>query len=61
METRYGKRKYGFVDMTGWVMAEHGVPNSWLTVLELAEPYISHQMDTRDNNGYVDVNVVGSL
>lgn len=41
METRYGKRKYGFVDMTGWVMAEHGVPNSWLTVLELAEPYIS--------------------
>lgn len=41
METKYGKRKYGFIDMTGWVMAEHGVPNSWLTVVKLAEPYIS--------------------
>ena len=27
--------------MTGWVMKEHGVPNSRLTVVEIVEPYIS--------------------
>lgn len=28
------------MDMTGWVMAEHGVPDSRLTVIEQAEDYI---------------------
>ena len=28
------------VDMTGWVMSEHGVPDSRLTVIERAEDYI---------------------
>lgn len=28
-------------DMTGWVMAEHGVPDSRLTVIKEVEPYIS--------------------
>ena len=32
-----------FVDMTGWVMAEHGVPDSRLTVIGRAEDYISPQ------------------
>lgn len=35
------KKKFNFIDMTGWVMKEHGVPNSRLTVIELADPYIS--------------------
>jgi len=30
-----------FVDMTGWVMKEHGVPDSRLTVIERTEDYIS--------------------
>lgn len=30
-----------FIDMTGWVMAEHGVPESRLTVIERAEDSIS--------------------
>lgn len=30
-----------FIDMTGWVMKEHGVPNSKLTVIDQAEPYIN--------------------
>lgn len=30
-------------DMTGWVMAEHGYPNSQLTVIQQAEDYISPQ------------------
>ena len=30
-----------FIDMTGWVMAEHGVPDSRLTVIGRAEDYIS--------------------
>lgn len=29
------------IDMTGWVMKEHGVPESRLTVIEEVEPYIS--------------------
>lgn len=29
-----------FIDMTGWVMKEHGVPNSKLTVINRAEDYI---------------------
>lgn len=28
------KRAHNFIDMTGWVMKEHGVPNSKLTVIE---------------------------
>lgn len=28
---------YNFIDMTGWVMSEHGVPDSRLTVVERAE------------------------
>lgn len=35
------KKKFNFIDMTGWVMKEHGVPNSRLTVVELVDPYIS--------------------
>lgn len=30
-----------FIDMTGWVMSEHGVPDSRLTVIERVEDYIS--------------------
>lgn len=30
-----------FIDMTGWKMWEHGVPDSRLTVLERAEDYVS--------------------
>ena len=30
-----------FIDMTGWIMAEHGVPDSRLTVIERAESYIA--------------------
>lgn len=30
-----------FIDMTGWVMKEHGVPDSRLTVIKRAEDYIS--------------------
>ena len=30
-----------FIDITGWVMKEHGVPDSRLTVVERAEDYIS--------------------
>lgn len=30
-----------FVDMTGWVMSEHGVPDSRLTVIKLGEDYIT--------------------
>lgn len=41
MVGRYGRRNHGFIDMTGWVMSEHGVPDSWITVLSLADPYIS--------------------
>lgn len=29
------------IDMTGWIMKEHGVPNSRLTVIKEVEPYIS--------------------
>ena len=29
-----------FIDMTGWVMKEHGVPESKLTVIDRAEDYI---------------------
>lgn len=29
------------IDMTGWVMAEHGVPDSMLTVIERVDDYIS--------------------
>ena len=29
------------IDMTGWVMSEHGVPDSKLTVIEEAEPHIT--------------------
>lgn len=38
-----------FIDMTGWVMSEHGVPESRLTVIEQAETYInkSGQRKTR--------------
>ena len=28
------------IDMTGWVMSEHGVPDSRLTVLKQAEDFI---------------------
>ena len=34
-------KKFNFIDMTGWVMKEHGVPKSRLTVVELVDPYIS--------------------
>ena len=30
-----------FIDMTGWVMSEHGVPDSRLTVIKRAEDYIN--------------------
>lgn len=30
-----------FIDMTGWVMKEHGVPESKLTVIDQAEDYIN--------------------
>ena len=30
-----------FIDMTGWVMSEHGVPDSRLTVVKRGEDYIS--------------------
>lgn len=30
-----------FIDMTGWVMTDHGVPDSRLTVLERADDYVS--------------------
>jgi len=36
------RKNHGFVDMTGWVMKEHGVPESRLTALSLAEPYIGN-------------------
>lgn len=29
------------IDMTGWIMSEHGVPDSRLTVIEEAEPHIT--------------------
>lgn len=29
-----------FIDMTGWVMSEHGVPDSRLTVIKRAENYV---------------------
>ena len=29
------------IDMTGWVMSEHGVPDSRLTVIKLVEPHIT--------------------
>lgn len=29
------------IDMTGWIMAEHGVPDSRLTVIKKVEPHIS--------------------
>lgn len=32
---------HNFIDMTGWVMAEHGVPDSRLTVIERADDYVS--------------------
>lgn len=32
-----------FIDMTGWVMQDHGVPDSRLTVIERAEDYINPQ------------------
>lgn len=30
-----------FIDMTGWVMKEHGVPDSRLTVIKRTEDYIT--------------------
>lgn len=30
-----------FIDMTGWVMKEHGVPDSRLTVIERVDDYVS--------------------
>lgn len=30
-----------FIDMTGWVMSEHGVPDSRLTVIERVDDYVS--------------------
>ena len=30
-----------FIDMTGWVMSEHGVPDSRLTVIKRVENYVS--------------------
>ena len=33
--------KSRIIDMTGWVMSEHGVPDSRLTVIERAEDYIA--------------------
>ena len=32
-----------FIDMTGWVMAEHGVPDSRLRVIKRTDDYISPQ------------------
>lgn len=32
---------YNFIDMTGWVMSEHGVPDSKLTVIERAETHFT--------------------
>lgn len=32
-----------FIDMTGWIMKEHGVPNSRWTVIKRAEDYVSHE------------------
>ena len=29
------------IDMTGWIMSEHGVPDSRLTVIEEVEPHIT--------------------
>jgi len=28
-----------FIDMTGWIMKEHGVPQSYLTVIEEDKNY----------------------
>lgn len=38
------KGEKNFIDMTGWVMSEHGVPDSKLTVIEQdrSEKYIGH-------------------
>ena len=33
--------KNNFIDMTGWVMSEHGVPNSRLKVLRRVDDYVS--------------------
>lgn len=30
-----------FIDMTGWIMSEHGVPDSRITIIERIENYIS--------------------
>lgn len=37
-----------FIDMTGWIMSEHGVPDSKLTVVGRAEDYIR-----KDNGGKI--------
>lgn len=29
------------IDMTGWIMSEHGVPDSKLTVIKEVEPHIT--------------------
>ena len=31
-----------FIDMTGWIMSEHGVPGSRLTVINRAENHGKH-------------------
>ena len=30
-----------FIDMTGWIMSEHGVPDSRFTIIQRAEDYVS--------------------
>ena len=35
-----------FIDMTGWVMKEHGIPDSRLTVIKRTEDYIAPKWQT---------------
>ena len=36
-----------FIDMTGWVMSEHGVPDSLITILERANDHIDQRGNKR--------------
>ena len=44
-----------FIDMTGWVMAEHGVPDSRLTVIEQTSAPLHINNKKRKHTGYVSV------
>ena len=36
------------IDMTGWIMKEHGVPDSLLTVIKEVEPHITIGVDSHN-------------